>query len=78
MSNLYNYWSDLDQTGRQDFADKSKFSADYINTHLIHRRKIPPLAALKRLADASDGELTYHGLCDFFIDTNQQQELEHG
>ncbi len=77
MSNLYNYWSDLDQAERQDFADKSNFSADYINTHLIHRRKIPPLAALKRLADASNGELTYHGLCDFFIN-DKTEDLEHG
>ena len=72
MSDLYNYWSNLNQSEREAFAADSEFSVAYINTHLIHRRKVPPLIALKRLAAASDGELTYHGLCDFFI--NEQLE----
>jgi hypothetical protein len=76
MSNLHKYWLDLTPEQRQEFADNSVLSADYINTHLIHRRKIPSLSAINRLAEASHGELSYHGLCDFFI--NQQQELEHG
>lgn len=68
MSDLYNYWSNLNQSEREAFAADSEFSVAYINTHLIHKRKVPPLSALKRLADSSHGELTYHGLCDFFID----------
>lgn len=72
MSDLYNYWSNLNQSEREAFAANSEFSTAYINTHLIHKRKVPPLSALKRLADASNGELTYHGLCDFFI--NEQLE----
>ncbi|PAT63962.1 hypothetical protein [Psychrobacter sp. JB193] len=67
MSDLYDYWSNLSQSDREVFATNSGFKVAYVNTHLIHRRKVPPLAALKRLADASNGELTYHGLCDFFI-----------
>lgn len=72
MSDLYDYWSNLSQSQREEFAANSEFSIAYINTHLIHKRKVPPLLALKRLADASDGELTYHGLCDFFL--NEQPE----
>lgn len=72
MSDLYKYWSNLDHSERELFANESGFSVAYINTHLIHRRKVPPLSALKRLSEASEGELTYHGLCDFFI--NEEPE----
>ena len=74
MSDLYDYWSNLSHTEREAFAADSRLSVAYINTHLIHRRKIPSLAALKRLADASNGKLTYHGLCDFFIEEQQLEE----
>ena len=73
MSDLYNYWSNLNQSEREVFAADSNFSVAYINTHLIHKRKVPPLSALKRLADASNGELTYHGLCDFFIEQRPEE-----
>ena len=72
MSDLYDYWSNLNQSEREAFATNSGFKVAYVNTHLIHKRKVPPLSALKRLSDASNGELTYHGLCDFFI--NEQPE----
>lgn len=73
MSDLYSYWSNLNQSEREKFAANSEFSVAYINTHLIHKRKVPPLSALKRLAEASDGELTYHGLCDFFIESQTEE-----
>ncbi len=77
MSNLHKYWLGLSPEQRQEFADKSGLSADYINTHLIHRRKIPSLSAIRRLADASDYGLDYLGLCDFF-DPQPLEDLEHG
>lgn len=73
MSDLYDYWSNLNHSEREVFATDSQFSVAYINTHLIHRRKVPPLSALKRMANASRGELTYHGLCDFFIDEQPEE-----
>lgn len=74
MSNLHKYWLELSPEGRKAFAARSELSADYINTHLIHRRKIPSLSAIDRLAAASNGELSYHGLCDFFI--SETKDLE--
>lgn len=76
MNNLRKYWLSLSPEQRQKFADSSVLSAEYINTHLIHRRKIPSLSAIKRLADASNGNLDYHELCDFFVESNK--DLEHG
>ena len=67
MGNLHTYWLGLSPKDRKDFAAKSGLSHDYINTHLIHRRKIPSLSAIDCLATASNGDLSYHGLCDFFI-----------
>ena len=67
MSNLYKYWRGLNDEQKKDFADKAGLSMDYIETHLIHKRKTPPLDRLMQMAKASNGRLSYHGLCDFFL-----------
>lgn len=67
MSDLYKYWRGLNDSQKADFAKKSGLKADYIETHLIHRRKTPRLDRLMKMAVASNGRLSYHGLCDFFL-----------
>ena len=71
MSNLYTFWMWLSNEQKAEFAEKSELSPAYINTHLIHRRKTPPLDKLNQMAVASGGELSYHGLCDFFLHETQ-------
>ncbi len=67
MSNLYNYWRSLDDNQKESFAQRCDLKADYIETHLIHKRKTPPLDRLMKMAQASNGRLSHHGLCDFFL-----------
>lgn len=74
MSDLYKYWSGLSEVEKGKFAGKSELSVNYINTHLIHKRKTPPLNKLKQMAYASNGALTYHGLCDFFVEEDLLEE----
>lgn len=74
MNNLYDYWSSLSESERERFARASGYQYSTINTHLIHKRKIPPLAKVKKLASASNGKLSYHGLCDFFVEDQQTEE----
>ena len=73
MSNLYTFWMGLSNEQKAEFAEKSELSPAYINTHLIHRRKTPPLDKLNQMAVASGGELSYHGLCDFFLHETQPE-----
>lgn len=74
MSDLYKYWTDLDDEQKQKFAQGSGLSVGYINVHLIHKRKTPPLNKLMAMANASNGELTFHGLCDFFLSEVEECE----
>ena len=67
MSNLYKYWRSLDDNQKESFAQRCGLKPVYIETHLIHKRKTPPLNRLMKMAQASNGSLSYHGLCDFFI-----------
>lgn len=73
MSDLYTFWMSLSDEQKKEFAQKSELSPAYINTHLIHRRKTPPLEKLKKMASVSDGKLSYHGLCDFFVNENEPE-----
>lgn len=67
MSDLYKYWRGLNNEQKKIFADKAGLSSDYIETHLIHKRKTPPLVRLDKMAKASNGRLSFYGLCDFFV-----------
>lgn len=72
MSNLHSYWRKLSVDQQAIYAVRAGLSPKYIENHLIHKRKTPRLPALKALANASDGELTLHGLVDFFVEDAEQ------
>lgn len=65
---FYDYWRSLSDSEKQEYAKSCDFSRTYIETHLIHRRKTPPLAKLQKMADESLGAFTFHNLCDFFAE----------
>lgn len=65
--NFYDFWSSLNRDEQEVFAQKSGYKADYISIHLAYGRKVPPLRKIKKMADASDGKLSFVSLCDFFI-----------
>jgi uncharacterized protein HemY len=64
--NLYDYWRKLSKSEKSEFAVKAVLSEQYIETHLIHRRKKPLIETMQRMAEASDGEVSYDDLFTFF------------
>ena len=56
--NFKTYYRSLDRKGREDYAQKANTSVQYIDGHLIHRRKIPQKKLMNALADASNGNVT--------------------
>lgn len=66
---LYEHWRAMTKAERETFAEKCGYSYDYFNIHLIHRRRVPKLENIRAIAEASDGELSFSELCDFFINS---------
>lgn len=65
---FYTFWKSLNSNERANFAKKAGMSEGYISTQLIYKYKTPSIHTLKKMAEASNGLITYHNLCDFFID----------
>ena len=70
MANLYDFWRSLSKEERVLYAESVGLSFDYLDNHVIHRRKVPPIPTLKKMADESNGVLSLHGLVDFFAEKN--------
>lgn len=69
--NFYDFWKDLGDEEKAEFAMNAGISENYISTHLIYRYKTPRLHKLKSMALASKGRLDFSDLCEFF---SQQPE----
>ena len=64
--NYKTYFRNLDESGRLSHANEAGTTPDYINIHLIPKRKIPRKELMQSLADATDGNCTYQDLIDYF------------
>ena len=64
--NFKDYWHSLDKRGREELAQNAGFTVGYINTHLISRRKSPPVRRIANLAKATNGKFSFEDLCRFF------------
>lgn len=60
------FWRGLNDTERTEFADKCGLSKNYIGIHLVYGYKAPRLGTIQKMADASNGKLTFAELCEFF------------
>lgn len=69
--NFYDFWKSLSEKERKEFSSETDISERYISTQLIYRYKIPPLNKLRKMAEASNGKLDFHNLCDFFSNVNE-------
>jgi hypothetical protein len=67
FSDLYTFWRGLSQAQRQEFAASVGTTYQYIDNHLIHKRKQPRKELIRNLANSSNGALTYEGLVSFFF-----------
>ena len=66
IMNFKNYWHSLDKNEREELAQNAGFTVGYINTHLISRRKSPPVRRIANLAKATNGKFSFEDLCRFF------------
>ena len=64
------FYNGLDDFERSAFADNAGRSRRYIETHLLHRRKMPTVQTMQNLASASSGACTYADVLDFFYGPN--------
>ena len=64
--NFYDFWKSLSDEEQTDFSNQTDISKNYISTQLIYRYKTPPLKKLAKMADASNGKVSYSDLCNFF------------
>ncbi len=68
MDNLYQYWKSLSDAERRLFCQKVGVSYGYMESHLIHGRKKPRMDTIQALVDASNQQLSYQGLFQFFLE----------
>jgi len=62
------YYFGLSKRKRQEFANRAGYDPEYIRDHLasIPPRRIPDLRQLRKLAEASRGDLSIHQIMDHF------------
>ena len=65
--NINTYYKSLSQENRKQFAERAKTSPEYIEIHLLPRRKTPRKKTMEALADASDGACTYQEMVTYFL-----------
>jgi hypothetical protein len=66
---LPDYFNSLSKEERDAYGRRAKTSAGYIRTHLVappSRRRVPRPALMRRLAEASNGAVTYEELLAYF------------
>jgi len=61
------YYKNLSKEDRKEFADRAMTSPEYIEIHLLPRRKIPRRKTMERLAAATNGACTYQDMVSYFF-----------
>lgn len=65
--NFRDWYRALDREARKAFADRADTSPEYIEIHLLPRRKTPRRDTMQALADASDGALSFEDMVNYFL-----------
>ena len=71
--NFREYYKSLDVAGRREYARKVGLSPTYIYCHLVADppNRVPPLGTIKRMADATDGVLTFEDMIEYFLEAER-------
>lgn len=64
------FYRSLSREDRKQFADRADTSPEYIEIHLLPRRKTPRQDKMKALADASNGAVSYEDIVRYFLLTS--------
>lgn len=65
--NFGTWYRSLTREEREQFALRASTSREYIEIHLLPRRKNPRKDTMERLAKASLGEITFHQVVEYFL-----------
>jgi hypothetical protein len=61
------FYKQLDREDRKRFAERANTSCEYIEIHLLPRRKTPRRDTMRALSDASDGAVSYEDVVRYFL-----------
>ena len=65
--NINTYYKKLDRAGRKMFAARAGTSPEYIEIHLLPRRKLPRKKMMKSLAESTEGQCSYEDVVKYFF-----------
>lgn len=65
--NFADFYRQLSRDERKEFADRAATSPEYIEIHLLPRRKTPRKATMLALAEASKGGVSYEDVVKYFL-----------
>lgn len=61
------YYRSMSQEDRAAYAERAGTSKEYIEIHLIPRRKVPKKQTMRALSDASEGAVTFEDVVSYFF-----------
>lgn len=61
------FYRSLSREERKQFADRASTSPEYIEIHLLPRRKTPRRDKMESLAAASEGVVSYEDVVRYFL-----------
>lgn len=64
--NLKLFYAGLSEPQKVEFAEKAGTTVRYIESHLIHRNRVPRKELIKGLSEASNGALNQNSLILWF------------
>lgn len=72
---LKTYYRQLNHNERQAYALRARTTINYLDNHLIPGRKLPRQDLLKRLAEASEGNVELDDVLDHFFKQPEANSL---
>jgi len=71
--NFRDYYLSLEPEEREAYADRAGTTPAYIYCHLIRTppTRVPTIKKIKRLADATSGDITFEALVEYFASAAQ-------
>lgn len=68
MRDFRSWYRSLTGEERAEYARRAGISRQYIEVHLLYRRKVPKRETMLRLASASLGRVAYEDLLSWFYE----------
>lgn len=67
MLDFKTWYRSMTPAEKREYARRAGLSQQYIEVHLVYRRRVPRPDTMRRLAEASLGRLSYEDVVGFFL-----------